>query len=135
MAITIGRGPRLEFVVRELPGKRKRAIHGWDAKKKVITEKAVVEPAGYMIYFPNGTCYRLSQQELVARGYDREPSIINFELVNDTKTPAGMFKYAQNEQTKKAAYRKLEDQVIRACKRRAGPSENNEESEHDAEAA
>jgi len=134
MALSVGRGPRLEFVVRQLKGNRKRAFHSFNDKTRRIEETAKTEPAGYMVYFPNGTSYRLSPAELVQRGFDREPSIINFELVNDTKSPAGKFKFAMSEQTKKAAYRQLEEQVIRACKRRGGYADNEEEKD-DAKAA
>lgn len=131
--LSIARGVRLEFVVRELKGKRKRVVNGWDAKKKKITEKTVEEAAGYMIYFPNGTSYRLTKDELIQRGFDREPSIINLDQVNDTKSPAGKFKFAMSPDTKLAAYRQMEEQVVKACKRRGGYAESGEDN--DAEAA
>jgi hypothetical protein len=133
MPLHIGRGPRLEFVVRELKGKRKRAFHAWSKELKKVVETTKEEAAGYMVFFPNGTSYRLTREQLLAQGYDREPAIINFELVNDTKSPAGVFKYAMNEKTKQAAYRKLEEQVIRACKRAGGHADTGDVN--DAEAA
>lgn len=124
-------GPRLEFVVRELPGTVLRMKYVAPPTKKQIeanpdldgvmsnTAVETLEPAGYMVYLPTGQCYRMSGKELVQRGFDREPSILSFEQANDQKTPAGRFKLARNEPSKEKAWRELEEQVVRACQGRS----------------
>lgn len=113
------KGPRLEFVVRPLKGNFNRAKH------KVVNKKIEVsfekEPAGYIVYMPNGSSYHMSHKELLKHGFDRQPSIINFETVNDTKSPAGQYKFAMDDKQRKVAWAALEEQVIKACHRRHGP--------------
>lgn len=143
MPLSIGRGPRLEFVVRELKGNRtrvtrkmtgtvKKLANGGEKTNYKMEEVPKKEPAGYMVYFPSGNSTRLTRKELLQRGYDRQPAIINFEQVNDTKSPAGRFKYAIDEKTKALAYKQLEEQVIKACKRRGGHSESGEDNDASA---
>lgn len=113
------KGPRLEFVVRPLKGNFMRPKHRV-VKKKIEThfEK---ELAGYVVYMPNGTSQHLTHKQLLQHGFDRQPSIINFETVNDTKTPAGKYKFAMDDKQRKAAWALMEQQVIKACQRRHGP--------------
>lgn len=113
------KGPRLEFVVRELKGEVSRPHHSMNGKK--IETVLAKEPAGYLVYLPSGQSYRLSRDELVKRGFDRQPSIINFEMVQDTKTPAGRYKFAMDDKTRRAAWKLLEEEVIKSCVRRHGP--------------
>lgn len=126
MSMTEGmKGPRLEFVVREMKGEKLRPHHTVEKGKLVTTLKK--EPAGYIVYMPSGQSYRLTQRELVKRGFDRQPGIINFDQVNDTKTPAGRYKHAMDDKTRRAAWKALEEQVIQACIRRHGPVVDKEE--------
>lgn len=115
------KGPRLEFVVRPLKGKVKATRHGFNSAKKKIETVQVTEDAGYLVYLPNGHSYRLTKAQLVKHGYDRQPTILNFDQVNDVKTPAGRYKFAMDDVQRKKAWIELEDQVIKACIRRHGP--------------
>jgi len=125
-------GPRLEFVVKKLPGTVTRTK--WKApptKAQVDKDESLAKDlsnqksseevdAGYMVYLPTGFCYRMSADELVRRKFDRQPNIISFEQANNTKTPAGRFKLARNEQEKQRAWAEMEKQVIDACQGRVG---------------
>ncbi len=91
------KGARLEFVVRQLKGKRTKVAHSFNPKTRKIEATKTEEDAGYMLYLPSGQSYRLSATELVERKYDRQPEIINLDKVQDTKTPAGRFKFALDE--------------------------------------
>lgn len=113
------KGPRLEFVVRPLKGKFKAPKHSVE-KKKLVTSHKEME-AGYIVYMPNGTSYHLTHKQLLRHGFDRQPTIINFETVNDTKSPAGRYKFAMDDKQRKLAWNELEQQVIRSCHRRHGP--------------
>lgn len=116
------KGARLEFVLRPLKGEKDRLIRAWDsAKKKIIATKSV-EPAGYMLYLPNGHSYRLTEREVLKRGLHRQPNVMNFDSVKDASTPAGQFKFAINDSTRKTAWAAMEKQVIDLCKRRGGGS-------------
>ena len=115
------KGPRLEYVVREQRGKVKRPVHSFDKKAgKIVTTVKDVE-AGYIIYMPPGLSYRLTREELLKRGFDRQPTILNFESVNDTKTNVGKYKFAMDDATRRAAWRAMEDEVIKSCIRKHGP--------------
>lgn len=121
-------GPRLEFVVRKLPGtvtrlrrvppptelERKENPRARD-KELGLTSIEVQEDAGYMLYTPQGMAYRLTGKELVRRNFDREPNIIGFEQANDLKTPAGRFKLARTDAARQKAWLELEKQVMDAC--------------------
>lgn len=125
-------GPRLEFVVRELPGTIERFTYRAPPTKRQRdadpslegnisnTKIKVLEPAGFMVYTPTGNCYRLSAEELMARGLDREPNIIGIEQANDTKTAAGRFKLARNDQARQRAWLDMEKEIINACMGRYG---------------
>lgn len=115
------KGPRLEFVVRPIKGKVKRLKHSFDPTKRKISATEVVEDGGYIVYLPTGHSYRLSHRDLVKRGFDRQPNILNFETVNDTRTPAGRYKFAMNDASRQLAWTALEDQVIKSCIRKHGP--------------
>lgn len=123
-------GARLEFVLRELPGtvlarkikpppsKRKKdadpSLEG-ENSNVILTE---LVPAGYMIFFPNGSCYRLSPEEAKRRGFlGRRPAILNLESVKDTTSPAGRFKFAVEEEEKRRGYKDMEEEMIRRCTR------------------
>lgn len=125
-------GPRLEFVVKPLPGTVNRIKHKAPPTKEAIkadpslakdmsNQKIEVEqPAGYMVYLPTGFCYRMSREELVRRGFDRQPNILSFEQANNTKTAAGRFKLARDERARQAAWNEMEQEIIKACQGRYG---------------
>jgi hypothetical protein len=130
----MGRGPRLAFVVRQLKGKRKMQVHKYNPTTHKNDIIMVEKDAGYMVYTPNGTSYRLTKEQLLKSGLDRQPEIINFESVNNTRSPAGRFKYAIDDKARAAAYKELEEQVIRACRRR-GATVDTSGDEDDQQAA
>lgn len=129
-------GPRLSFVLRKLPGTvtrskyqppmstraRERAEDNGEEVDDDGSNKEIriVEDAGFMVYLPTGQCYRLSAEDVVKRGFDREPDIISIDQANDMKTPAGRFKLARNDAIRQKAWQQMEDQVINACIGRIG---------------
>lgn len=126
------RGPRLAFVVREIPGKVKRYSYVAPPTKAQReknpdlassysnTLKEIVMDAGYMVFLPTGNCYRLSAAELIKHGFDQEPTLMGYEQANDNKTAAGRFKLARTEQARQRAWRELEEEVIKHCVGRYG---------------
>ena len=129
------KGPRLEFVVRELKSEGAlRHTVKWDKKlKKLVRATAPVEETLYMVYTPSGNSYRLTMAELKKWGFDRPPTILNLDRVNDSNTPAGRFKFGINEETRMQAYRELENQVIKSCERKHGKATTSvEEMEYAA---
>lgn len=114
-------GARLEFVVRTVKGKVKRPVHSWDAQMKKITSENKEVDGGYLVYTPFGQSYRLTREEFLRRGFDRQPKILNFDRVNDTETPAGRYKHAMSDAARQAAWTDMEKEVIRLCVRRHGP--------------
>lgn len=125
-------GARLEFVLRELPGtvlarkiKPPPSKRQKDANPELEGQSSNVinmerVPAGFMVFFPNGSCYRLSAEEAKRRGLTRAPAILNLESVKDTESPAGRFKYSVEEADKRKAYRDMENELIRRCTGRVG---------------
>lgn len=125
-------GPRLSFVVRELPGTVLRTKYKAPPTKaerdktpslegEIQNQKVVaLEPAGYIVYLPTGSCYRLSAKQLVKRGYDKEPEIIGIEQANDLKTAAGRFKLARNDIGRQKAWADMENDIIKLCQGRSG---------------
>lgn len=126
-------GARLEFVVRPLKGKMSRPVHSMEKGKIVTTTKSV--DAGFIVYTPMGQTYRLTKEELVQRGYDRQPEIMNFDQVKDTKSPAGRFKHAMTDLQRKQAWSDLEKQVIRSCERKHGAIVKDQKEEVNDSAA
>lgn len=132
--LTTMKGARLEFVVRKIDGKIKLPVHSFNPKTKKIEATAREVDAGYIVYMPSGHSYRLSKSQLVKKGFDRQPKIMNLDKVNDTDTPAGRFKHAIDMDARKKAWEDLENDVIKSCVRRHGPV-INKETENVAEAA
>ena len=118
-------GARLEFVIRKLPGTvtRKRYTAPHDGALGNEPEDVEVS-AGYIVYMPNGSAYRLSEKELHKRGFDRDPEILSFESAKDRKTAAGRFKLAVTDAARKKAYAEMEAEVMRVCHKRTGSLEN-----------
>lgn len=125
-------GPRLEFVLRKLPGtvtrSKYRAPPTAEERKEDKTKKMqlqnerleIVEEAGYMIFFPTGNSCRLTTKQMLQKGYDREPNILSFEQANDQKTAAGRFKLARTERGKQKAWEEMEQEIITLCVGRFG---------------
>lgn len=137
-ALHMMQGARLEFVCRKINGnvtKQKMVVKehkkkGSDGKEKIthtFATKSVEEGDAYMVYLPTGHSYRLTADQVVKQGFDRQPNILNIERVNDTKTPAGRFKNAINMEEREKAWCELENEVIKLCTRRAGKAERSAE--------
>lgn len=120
-------GARLEYVCRKIQGTVAKQTVKWDAKAKKLVRVTKEVGDAYMLYLPTGHSYRLTATEVVTKGFDRQPNILNFERVNDTKTAAGRFKHAVNQETKEAAWRELEDEVVKLCIRKHGKAERSME--------
>lgn len=116
------KGARLEYVLKEIKGQVTKVVTSYDktAKKLVHKEKTSKADTHYMLFTPNGNCYRLTHKEVVRRGLNKQPAIMNLDRVNDVSTPAGRFKFAINDAARQAAYAELENEVIRLCTRRTG---------------
>lgn len=114
------KGPRLEFVVRKIPGSVTRNLAAFDEVENKLIAVPKVQPAGYMVYLPNGQSYRMSEKELVRRGFNRDPNILGFAEANDAKTAAGRFKLAANEEARKKAYGEMEAEVMKAALNKTG---------------
>lgn len=120
-------GPRLEFVVRPVPGTVKRMKFDPPPNKDDIKgnpklkgqtanePRTVTEPAGYMVYMPSGACYRLTNKELRRRGFDRQPNILGIDQANSADTAVGRFKLAFRQEDRERAYKEMEEEVIKNC--------------------
>ena len=111
------KGARLEYVVRKIRGTVMRTKYSYDKKAKKLVEKPYEVADAFMVYMPNGHSYRLTLDELERQGYDKQPGIINLDRVTDANTPAGRFKFAVNEETRRQALNEMEEQIIRSCRR------------------
>lgn len=129
-------GPRLEFVTRKVVGDvqmlktKVTKIKGKDGardKHTFTTAPVAVKEDVFMVYTPQGQCYRLTYDQMVKRGFDRKPTILNFEAVKDASSPAGQFKFAINDEERQKAWRLMEDQIVKLCQRRRGKSERSDE--------
>jgi hypothetical protein len=113
-------GARLSYVVVPLDGvvKREQTIY----TRKVGLQKRVVEqPAGYMVYFPQGHALRFrTKAELEAYGLHHEPNIINMSGMHTKNSPVGKMLAAQDDEARKKAYVSLEDQVIKLATAHTG---------------
>jgi hypothetical protein len=118
------KGPRLEFVVRKIPGSVARQIASFDDIENKIVPIDKTQPAGFMVFLPNGHSYRMSQKELDKRGFNRTPNILGFAEANDTNTAAGRFKLAATDAERKKAYGEMEAEVVKASMNRAGTMAN-----------
>jgi hypothetical protein len=118
-------GARLEFVLRPIPGTVLRGHYTFDDEKKQNVFIEAHEEAGFMLFLPDGHSYRLTKADVVRRGFNRSPDILNFEKkAQDQKSPAGRFRLAITEVEKKKAYTEMEDEVISVCRKFAGPIPN-----------
>jgi len=124
---TVMQGARLTYVLRKVDGPVTQLKRKWDAKLKHIVTDTVAVKDAYMLYLPTGHSYRLTHKQVIEKGFDKQPSIMNFERVNNAETNAGKFKFAINDEARQEAWRALEDEVIRLCRRKQGPAEHSEE--------
>lgn len=114
-------GARLAYVVIKLKGTVKRDQTRWEAGKGLQTVPTE-EDAGYMVYFPRGHVLRLkSKAELEHYGLrEGEAPIINMQGLSDPNSPLGKMLAAQDDDTRKGAWRSMEDQVIKLATAKTG---------------
>lgn len=115
-------GARLAYVVVKLKGTVKRNQTRYEAGKglKVVPTE---EDAGYMVYFPRGHTLRLRDERALAHYNLRmgEAPIINMQGLNDPNSAIGRMLAAQDDETRKGAWRSMEDQVIKMATAKTGP--------------
>jgi len=114
-------GARLAYVVVHLKGTVKRDQTRYEAGKGLQTV-SVEEDAGYIVYFPRGHVVRLKDEAALAHYNLREGEapIINMQGLSDPNSPIGRMLSAQDDTTRKGAWRSMEDQVIRLATAKTG---------------
>ncbi len=116
-------GSRLAYVVVPQEGEVTRKINTW-TKKSGLSEKYVNQPAGFLVYFPRGHVIRLKDRnELRQYRLHRPAKIINLEGLNDPNSPIGKMMMADDEASRRGAFVKLEEQVIRMAQAKGGKVE------------
>jgi len=71
-----------QYVVQKLEGTRKHIVSKIDTKNKDggFIQKEVNEPAGYMVFFPNGSSIRVrTDEELRRLGFDSPALLIDMD--------------------------------------------------------
>jgi hypothetical protein len=114
-------GARLAYVVIKLKGKVRRDQTRYEAGKGLVTVPTD-EDAGYMVYFPRGHVVRLRNKEELAHYNLREGEapIINMQGLSDPNSPIGRMLSAQDDATRKGAWKTMEDQVIKLATAKTG---------------
>ena len=86
------------YEVEKLEGTRQREIIEISKKDGSFVKKMVQEPAGYMVYFPNGSSVRIrTEEELEKQGFDKPASLVDMDSGETSRTPEGSLK-AHSEQ-------------------------------------
>jgi len=80
------------------------------------------EDAGFMVYFPRGHVIRFRNEEDMAHYNLREGEapIINMQGLSDPNSPLGRMLSAQDDATRKGAWKTMEDQVIKLATAKTG---------------
>ena len=114
-------GARLAYVVVKLKGTLRRNQTRYEPGKGLQTVP-IDEEAGYMVYFPRGHVVRMRTQEDLDHYNLREGEapIINMQGLSDPNSPIGRMLSAQDDATRKGAWRTMEDQVIRLATAKTG---------------
>ena len=114
-------GARLAYVVVKLKGTVKRDQARYESGKG-LQVVPLEEDAGYMVYFPRGHTVRIRKKEDLAHYNLREGEapIINMHGLSDPNSPLGRMLSAQDDQTRKGAWKSMEDQVIRLATAKTG---------------
>lgn len=119
---------RLAFVTVPLEGTVKRKKYGFKditpkgAKVPVHerTETIVEEPAGFMVYFPNGHVLRLSEARCKEFGFDKQAPVANMEGLHNPNSPIGRIMYAQTDKARAEAFRDLQQETIDLATAKSG---------------
>ena len=121
MAQAILKGTRLAYVVQEIEGFVRRPVTTW-SKKEGMRTKMVEQPAGYLVYFPRGHFIRIKDLKTLRHyGLDKEPALMQLEGLHDPRSPLGKLFFAQEASGRQAAWRELENQVIKLATAKTGP--------------
>jgi hypothetical protein len=114
-------GARLAYVVVKLNGKVKRDQTRYESGKGLVTVPTD-EDAGYMVYFPRGHVVRFRTVQDLAHYNLREGEapIINMQGLSDPNSPLGRMLSAQDDATRKGAWKTMEDQVIKLATAKTG---------------
>jgi hypothetical protein len=101
------------YQVQRLTGVVKRPVRNFVDGKIVTTERE--EPAGFMVYFPQGTSMRVRTiEELVAYGLGEEPQLIDMETGDPFVLPRMDLKAEVERQTKRRGRVGVSDVAIDA---------------------
>lgn len=115
-------GARLAYVVVKMNGTLKRDQTRYEPGKGLQTVPTE-EDAGYLVYCPRGHVIRLKTKEELAHYNIREGEapIINMQGLSDPNSPVGKMLSAQDDETRRGAWKTMEDQVIRLATAKTGP--------------
>ncbi len=123
------KGPRLEFVVVPLKGKKTKLVYSFDEKqRKNVPTVHTNDKETYLVYCPSGQVHHLTGEQLVKRKFDRQPEVLNFDKIKDTTTPEGQFKFGIDEATRKRGWKAMEAKLIKYCEARTGPIKAGEQT-------
>lgn len=106
-------GARLEYVVVPLEGEVTRKHRKWEPGKGFYDED-VLEPAGFLVFFPKGHNLRLKTlDELEFYGLTNDPRFANMTGLHDPNSAIGKLLTESEPLARQAAYRELEKLTIR----------------------
>lgn len=114
-------GTRLAYVAVPIDGTVTRTVCTWD-KMHGIRHKSIVQPGGFMVYFPQGHSLRLSKKELKHYHIDGEAPMLDMKQSYNPNSPIGKLLMAQDEAARKGAFKSLEQMVIKMATRKSGPN-------------
>lgn len=124
----IGSTSRMAFVTVPLDGTVKRKV----IKFKDITpkggkipvheriEEVVEQPAGFMVYFPNGHALRMNEKRVKEFGYDKDAPIANMDGLHSPNSPIGQLMRAQTDKARQEAFRNLQEETIALATAKSG---------------
>ncbi len=105
----------LEHVVRPVDGNiyYKTCKRNTKTKELEFEEKVMENPV--IIFFYRGSTTVMEGKEAEAKGFMEQPTILNFDAVQDNNSNAGKFKFAMNMKTRASAWMEMENQIIQKC--------------------
>lgn len=132
-------GARLSYVVVKVEGEVEREVCEYVSPKHArskngersrrgrraqsgIVRKKIMQPGGYIVYFPRGHAVRFRDEDHLAQyGLDQEPDIINMQGLHHPKSPIGKLLLSQDSAARKGAMQDMREQVIRLATAKTGP--------------
>lgn len=114
-------GARLAYVVVKLNGTVKRDQTRFEPGKGLQTVPTE-EDAGFLVYFPRGHVLRLTKDQLKEYNLrENEAPIINMAGLSDPNSTIGRMMASQDAETRRGAWRTMEEQVIKLATAKTGP--------------